>query len=440
LPNHPLKQASEPPETGYTFDIPAAPDAPALDGQAKADIAVIGAGLTGLSAALHAAEAGASVAVLEANCIGWGASGRSFAQVVPYLRHEVDVTRAALGPEAADRLIDTAARAPAVVFDLIRRHGIACDATDNGLIFAAHTPDQLAKLGRRAEFWAGRGAPVKLLDAAAVAAEVGGGSYWGGLIEGRGGTVNPLALCRGLARAAIAAGASVHEASHVRSLAREGGTWRLMTAGGAVRASAVMLCTDSYTDLLWPGLRRRMVYVRGHQIISAPLPEENWQAILPSGRPMTDTRRLISGIRKHRNRRIQMSSAISLSGWEKDPGHAAADRRLSKLFPFLGPVRWERSWSCWIGMTRDQFPRLAEAAPGLFVAYGYSGRGMALSIVMGRELARRAAEESMAEGPFPGELSKTIPLAPAAMIGVAGLLKCYRILDWVDGLRFGRGA
>ena len=215
------------PRTGYSETAPPAPAAPPLAGDADADICIVGAGFTGLSAALHAAEAGGRAVVLEANEIAWGSSGRNFGQVVPYLKHEPWTVVDRLGSEHGERLIRAAADGADLVFALIERHGMGCEAVRNGLIFAAHTPDNLAKLKRRAAFWQARGVELPVLDAQAAARAIGGGSYWGALIEPRGGTINSLAYARGLARAAVAAGAAIHAGSRVGSLERSGGGWRV---------------------------------------------------------------------------------------------------------------------------------------------------------------------------------------------------------------------
>ena len=171
------------PRTGYTETAPAAPEARPLAGDMRADVCIIGAGFTGLSAALHAAAAGAKAVVLEANAIGWGSSGRNFGQVVPYLKHEPWTVLDHLGADRGERLIRAAADGADLVFALIERHGMGCEAARNGLIFAAHTPANLEKLRRRAAFWQARGVELPVLDAQAAARAIGGGSYWGALIE-----------------------------------------------------------------------------------------------------------------------------------------------------------------------------------------------------------------------------------------------------------------
>jgi len=438
---HPLDDPSALARTSYTETAPPAPEASPLHGEARADICVLGAGFTGLSAALHAAEAGARVVVLEANEIGWGGSGRTFGQVNPYLRHEPWAMLQRFGAHG-ERLIQAAAEGADLVFDLIERHRIACFSVRNGLIFAAHTPQALARLRRRSAFWQARGAALPILDAAATAQAIGGGTYWGALLEPRGGTLNALAYARGLATAACRAGAAIKAGSRALSLARQGAEWRITTAHGTVRASQVLIGTNAYTDDLWPGLRQSLIPLRLYQFATEPVPERLRSRILPEGRALTDTRHLASGVRLHPNGCIHVSGDGALFGPERQPAYEFSSRRLLALFPELGRIDWAFHWSGWLGMTSDQIPHLHELASGVLVGLGYSGRGIALATVMGRELARAASGTSVKDLLIPGT-TMSVPVRfrfPAlARAGVRGLAAIYRMRDAMDQARYGRG-
>jgi glycine/D-amino acid oxidase-like deaminating enzyme len=434
----PLDDPGALPRTAYSDAAPPAPPAPSLAGDISVDIAVIGAGFTGLSAALHAAEAGARVAVLEAHEIGWGASGRNFGQVVPYLRHEPGHVLRRLGPDWGERLIQAAASGADLVFDLIMRHGIECQAIRNGLIFAAHKPSALLRLESRAAFWRDRGAELPMLGPAASAAAIGGGAYWGALLEPRGGVINALGYVRGLARAAIKTGATIHTRSRARGISRHGSRWRVATPTGVVATDAVLICTGAYNDDVWPGLQRTMIPVRAYQLVSRPIADNLRGGILPGGRALTDTRNLISGVRLHADGRLHVSGDGPPFGLERRPGHATSARRILSLFPQLGSVEFEQHWSGWLDMTPDQFPRLYEPAGGILAGLGYSGRGIALATIMGRELARRAMGAGPSDFLFPISDVRPIPLRWLARGVVHGLMTLYRFQDTLDAARFGR--
>jgi glycine/D-amino acid oxidase-like deaminating enzyme len=427
------------PVTAHSLTAPSAPPTTSLDGNIRADVAVIGAGITGLSAALHAASAGANVVVLESREIGWGASGRSFGQVVPYLRHDAERVMALLGPAAGEKAIAAAASGPELVFSLVERHGIICEATRRGLLFGAHTPSALNRLERRWRFWRERRVELALLDARGAAEAIGGGRYWGALLEPRGGTINSLAFARGLAAAAMKAGAMVHTFSKVRSLTRDARHWVLTSTSGTVIADRLLLCTDAYSGGLSQAIASSVVLVRGYQFVSRPLAQEAWSSVLPGGQALTDTRKLMSGVRKVPGCRLQASGGISFSGPERSQSPKSVTRRLHDTFPQIGVVEWEACWSGLMAMTLDEIPRLQNIGPGAMAAYGYSGRGLALAALFGRELARWAAGAGEKELVFPLVPASPIHSQIGARLAARGLSLLFRADDLLAHLRFGHG-
>jgi glycine/D-amino acid oxidase-like deaminating enzyme len=419
------------PRTAYTDGAAPAPDTAPLAGDVSADIAIVGGGFTGLSAALHAAQAGARVVVLEANTVGFGASGRNFGQVVPYLRQSPAHALRTFGAHWGERLIQAAAAGPDLVFDLIARHGIECHAVRNGLIFAAHKASAVRMLEDRAAFWQARGVTLPMLSRDQVAAMVGGADYPGAQLEPRGGTINSLGYARGLARAALAAGATIHTATRARALDRDGARWQLTAEAGRVTADRVLLCTNAYTDDLWPGLARTVVPARLHQLATKPLTENVRRTILPGGQAVSDTRHLASAIRLHPDGRLHMSAEGSPFG-DSPPNHERALRRLRAMFPQLGDVAVDFFWSGLIAVTPDQYPRLYEPAPGILAGNGYSGRGIALATMMGRELAKRARGAGPEELLFPISPLRPLPFPAAARAVVRGMVQLYRFQDALE--------
>jgi glycine/D-amino acid oxidase-like deaminating enzyme len=418
-----------------------APATERLDGERRADVVVVGGGYTGLSTAVHLAERGIRPLVLEARDIGWGESSRSFGQVVPYLKHPPDHLARQLGAEAAERLVDATGRGPDLVFSLIDRHRIDCSAVQKGLIFGAHSPAGLRTLETRTAFWQKRGAPVELLDARETEALTGTHYYPASSLDRRGGTINPLGYVRGLARAAIESGAMVCAHTPVTALTRAAGGWRVEALGGSVLAAAVVLATNAYTEnAVWPGLFETLIPMRAYQLVSAPLDEPARGCVLPGGQPLTDTRRLFSGVRRHADGRIHVSADGPVFDMSGEPNASKVNRRLGTIFPDLGPLRWEHRWAGWVGMTYDLNPHLHELAPGLWAALGYSGRGIALATMMGRDLAARIAGASDTPLAF-----STVPLQSSRIAGIARplvsfLLTWYRVRDALDDLRHARAA
>ena len=219
----PLHDDSRPPHTTYSAGAGPPLGLGPLAGHQRADVAIVGGGIAGCSAALHAAEAGARVVLVEANQIGWGASSRNAGHVPAATKHDPDEIIARYGAAAGQRLIDAAEQGPVVLGELIQRHGIDCEYSVPGIIMAAHTEKALSAHEKRVGYWQARGRPVELLDRRQAADMIGSDYYLGAAIDRRGGRINPLAYVRGLARAAIKAGAALHEGPRAKRLERDGG-------------------------------------------------------------------------------------------------------------------------------------------------------------------------------------------------------------------------
>lgn len=433
--NEPLLDRSAPPAV-YVHAAPAAPPAQELPASRRVQVAVIGAGFTGVSAALHLAEAGADVAVLEAKEIGWGASGRAFGQVVPYLKISEDEILRRYGAEGGLRLIDVVAAGPDLVFELIERHRIPCWGVRTGLIFAAHAPAGRRALERRAAYWNARGAPVEMLEGPSCAAAIGSHLYAVALIDRRGGHINPFAYVRGLARAAAKAGAAIYTNTLVRGIVRRDNVWLIHAGQYRLTADSVIIATNAYSTGLWPGLRESVVPVRGHGFVTAPLSDNVRHTILPGRQSLTDTRRLFSGVRVLPDGRLHASAHGPTSGPERPPDWHAVNARVLRLFPQLDRVSWEQGWSGWVAMTTDHVPRVHELAPGLFTGLGYNGRGIAAATMMGRDLAGLVGGAT--DTVFPRVPLHPLPYSGIAPLLVQGLARLYRVRDVIDEIPLGR--
>jgi len=435
----PLSDQAGPPDV-YVQGAPPPPPTQRLDGARHVAAVVIGAGFTGLSTALHLAEAGVEVAVLEAKHIGWGASGRAFGQVVPYLKPGHQAILDHYGAERGQRIVDAVAAGPDLVFELIMRHGIDCWPTRSGLIFAVHSPAGRRDLERRTRYWQQRGAPVEMLEGTRCVEAIGSLRYQAASLDRRGGNINPFAYARGLAHAAAKSGAVLHENAPVRGLARRDGRWVIDVGSAALTADAVVIATNAYTGDLWPGLCESIIPMRGHGFVSEPLSDNVRHTILPERQSLTDTRQLYSGVRVLPDGRLHASAHGPSFGAEPRADWRRVDARIRTLFPQLGAIKWQQAWTGWVAMTVDHFPRLHELAPGLYAGLGYNGRGIAAATMMGRDLAalvRGARDDATV---FP--LTKLRPMrwhriAPAL---IRGLVQVYRVRDIVDDYRLGRAA
>jgi glycine/D-amino acid oxidase-like deaminating enzyme len=403
---------------------------PPLTGDIRADVVVVGGGFTGLSTALHLAERGAKVVLLEAEEPGWGASGRNGGQVNPGLKHDPDVVERHFGEELGRRMNALAGAAPAFVFDLIRRHGIECAARQNGTLRAAVGARHAAKIRVSVEQLLRRNAPVEYVEGSALQSATGTDRYRAAMWDRRGGDLNPLSYARGLARAALRAGAAVHGGTRALGLRSAGGQWEVSTRSGTATGGTVVLATNGYTDDLWPGLRRSIVPVFGAIAATAPLPEPLAQAVMPSRAALYESGAITVYYRVDDGRRL----LIGGRGPQREIASPSALPHLvayaAKLWPGLRGIAWTHAWGGRLAMTRDQYPHVSEPAPGIVTSLGYNGRGVALATALGAQLANRILHPG---GEFDMPITRVKPIALHALwpLAVRAAIVRGRIADLV---------
>ncbi len=414
----------------YARDAPAV-TAPALAGAARAQTVIIGAGFTGLSAALHLAEAGHSVMVLDTHAPGWGASGRNGGQVNPGLKPDPDEVARDIGGARGERLVEAAWNAPDLVFSLIERHGIACDAARGGTLRAATRPADRAALRSLAAQCDARGMDTALLDAEATAARTGTQRYLGALLDRRGGQLNPLAYARGLALAAQRLGATLHGGSAARGMRRAGGGWQVDTEGGSVRADRVVIATNGYTGALLPRLRRSIVPVYSAIIASTALPEPLRRTILPGREVVYELGEITTYSRVDAGGRLLVGGRSRSRDLAGPACFGFLARHAARLWPLAAGIGWEHGWNGQLAMTTDHYPHWHEPAPGLLACLGYNGRGVAMATLLGRELARRALGLDAEALLLPASEIRPIRLHRAWPVAVAARLLYGRASDTI---------
>jgi glycine/D-amino acid oxidase-like deaminating enzyme len=408
-------------------------DWPALEGEFAVDLAIVGGGFSGLSTALHAAAKGVSVVVLEAGFIAWGATGRNAGFIVPnFARMDpVDII-AHLGPERGERLIDFAAGSADLVFDLIKRHRIDCDAQQNGWIQPAHSPAALEKLKSRAGQWAARGRPAVTLNRQEVEALTGARGYAGGWMDRSGGLLNPVAYARGLADAAENAGARIFENSRVTSIDRASGGWAVKTATGSVSAAKVLIATNAYGGALFETLRRTYFPLKVFQIATAPLPRDIRARLLPEGQGVGDTRRNLFTFRFDADNRL-ISGGMHILGAGADARVPQAIwRRLARLLdiPDLPPLAY--GWSGIAAVEPDFLPRLVDLGPDMIAGFACNARGIAMTTAMGKVLADWAQGTDPRDLPLPFAPPAPIPFHGVARYAPNMLLPWSILRDWLE--------
>lgn len=365
---------------------PPAPPTGKLLGSHRAEVLVVGGGFTGCSTALHLAKAGTDVIVLEGSEIGFGASGRNVGMVnaAPSLPPSEVLRR--LPAPFGERLLDGLASSPALVRSLVAEHGIECGIGARGIVKIAHSRAGLSGIRELVAQWRARGAAIDLLTAEEIAQTTGRAHSFGGMIDHRNFILQPLGYVRGLAAAAIAAGARIFTESRVIGLSRVGAAWVARTALGSVSAEKVLVCTGAYSTDLIPGMVSSYTPIGCFLVATTPLSEDMRRFALPERDiSFIDSQRALHSARYDDSQRL----IVGALGWL--PGGRSAEswarRTLRGFFPKLPDVQFDFAWTGNIDLTDDHLPWLARPQANLFAIGGFNGRGIGAGTYWGGVLS-----------------------------------------------------
>lgn len=324
---------------------------------------------------------------------------------------------AQLGKTAGARLSQILGAAPRQVFDLIDRHGIACEPQRTGTLHCAHAPVGMQDLRTRHAQLVAIGAPVQLIDREETCARTGSPGLHGALFDPRAGTVQPYAYARGLARAAAGLGARLFEDSPALTAHHDGGLWHVSTPQGRVQAKALIQATDAYPRQVQGVARPAMVPVHYFQAATAPLSPDQLAQILPGREGCWDTAMAMSSWRLDQGGRL----ILGAMGNPDQPAGAIHTawlaRKLARLFPSLAGVPLGPVWKGRIGMTTEHLPKILSAGPSALMAFGYSGRGIGPGTVFGAAMARSLLGGTREDLP--------VPVSPGHALPFAGLRGVY---------------
>lgn len=369
----------------------APPDRPSLRGEVRADVVVVGGGISGCSAALHLAERGYRVALVEANTVGYGASGRSGGQTIFGLAVGQDELIAQLGPKDARRLFDFSIEALDLTQALIKRYAIACDYHPNHLHVAVkprHVRELYKWVYELQDEYDYRS--VSFLDRAALSAHIKSERYLAGLLDTRSGHLHPLKYTQGLARAAESKGVQIFE--HSRALKYSGGAAagdevRLETAAGVLRCKYLVLCGNAYLGPVAPALARRILGVGTYVIATAPLAPERAAALLPGNAAVADINWILDYFRLSADQRLLFGGRVSYSAIEPPRLADSMQRRMVNVFPSLQDTRVDYAWGGLLDITMSRAPDFGRLAPNVFYLQGFAGHGMTLTAMAGKLIA-----------------------------------------------------
>lgn len=367
---------------------------PPLEGEVRADVCVVGGGITGCSAALELAERGYSVVLLEAGVIGYGASGRSGGQILPGLGTDMATVEKALGRERARDIWQLSREAVRLTAERVERHAIPCDL-QWGYLHAAVKPRHVRELAEHRERMARDYDyhDLEMLEGDALRERVVTDAYPAALHESAAGHLHPLNYTLGLARAARDAGVVIHEQSAAVAIER-GQPASVRTAAGRVTADFVVLGTNAYQAGLVPEMGGRVMRAANYMIATAPLSEDQAAQVLPHNDALSDANFVLDYYRLSGDRRLIYGGEVSYDGREPKGIQERMDAKIARLFPVLEGISIDYRWGGDVAITLNRAPDFGRLGGNIYYAQGYSGHGMALAGLAGRLMAEAIAGQA----------------------------------------------
>ena len=402
----------------------------------RVDVAIIGAGFTGLSAARSLARGGASVAVLESQTVGWGASSRNGGMVLTGLKLPAGTLIARYGKELTARMYTASLESIDFVEKLVREENIACDFSRCGHLEVACKPKHFDDFRRSAEIIARDfGHQQRLIPKEQLRSEIGSGIYHGGLVDDSSAGVNPARYVAGLSRAAERAGAAMFEHSQVDEIQREGAQgWKIATARGTLRAQNVFVATSGYTSRVTPALQKRIIPIGSYIIVTEILPEKLAAELSPRNRMVYDSKNYLYYYRLTPDRRILFGGRAAFFPETSSTIRRSADilrRGMLSVYPQLREAKIEYVWGGTLDFAFDIMPHAGQL-DGLHFSLGYAGHGVGMSTYLGDKIAQSIlcgrCENPFAATPFRGAPFGLYNGRPW-FLPLAGLW--YKLLDWL---------
>jgi gamma-glutamylputrescine oxidase len=381
----------------------------ALGESIRADVCVVGGGFTGLSAALNLAERGYKVALIEANRVGWGASGRNGGQINTGLRKSPVELIAKFGQARAKALFDLSEEARSIIGERVEKHNIACDLRTGTMLLASKPGDtawmqeELACLESEMQYTS-----AKFRDRQAIRSEIASDLYYGGIVDSGGGHLHPLNYALGLAEAARQAGVQIFEATSATKIEEAGGKVTVTTPNGKIAADYAVLGCNAYLGGLEPRIAGKMMPIANFVIATEPMPEAEAHALIPSGACACDTKFVVSYYRVTADNRMLFGGGEQYSTQPPADIPAFVKPYMLRVFPQLAAKRIDYGWGGMLAITMSRLPHLGRIGR-IFYAHGYSGQGVATTGIAGKLIAEAMAGTAERFDVFAGIPHRTFP-------------------------------
>jgi glycine/D-amino acid oxidase-like deaminating enzyme len=436
-------------EKTFWLDTVTIPTPVARDFPQQVDVTIIGAGFTGLSAARTLAKSGASIAVFDAQTIGWGASSRNGGMVLTGLKLPARTLIARYGKEATARMYAASLESIDFVEDLVREENIACNFSRCGHLEVACKPKHFDDFRRSAEETARHfNHRQRLIPKDQLQSEIGSAIYHGGLVDESSAGVNPARLVAGLASAAERAGAAIFERAHVDEIQREGARgWKIATQRGTLRSQSVIVATSGYTSRVTPALQKKIIPIGSYIIVTEVLAENLAAEVSPRNRMIFDSKNYLYYYRLTPDRRMLFGGRAAFFPETSSTIKRSAEilrRGMLTVYPQLRDAKIEYVWGGTLDFAFDIMPHAGQL-DGLHFSLGYAGHGVAMSTYLGDKIAQSILRQrnnepahSMLQGRTENPFAQIpFPNAPLGIyngrpwfLPLAGAW--YKLLDWIS--------
>jgi glycine/D-amino acid oxidase-like deaminating enzyme len=428
-------------ESNYWLSTVAMPPGTPGELPAKVDVAVLGAGFTGLSAARMLARRGAKVAVLEANTIGWGASSRNGGMVLTGLKLSSETLSKKYGIDLTRRMYEASVRSIDLVGQIVREENIDCNFSRAGYLEVACKQSHFDDYARSRDFIAKEmNHERRIIPRNQLSTEIGSTIYYGGMLDETSAAVNPARYVAGLATAALKAGATICENARVVSIGRSSqngaGGFEVKTGRGTIRTRDVLVATSGYTSSATPALKKKVIPIGSFIIVTEPLSGSLAGELSPRNRMISDSKHYLHYYRLTPDNRMLFGGRAAFFPETKNTVRRSAEilrRDLVRVFPQLRETKIEHAWGGTLDFCFDTMPHCGQI-DGLYYALGYAGHGVAMATYCGTKVAEKISGSSSDEIPF-----AAIPF-PGAPLGLyngrpwflpfAGAY--YKVLDWIS--------
>ena len=409
----------------YASSAHAAPGRPALPGSLDCDVCVIGAGIAGCSTALHLADRGLAVVLLEEHRVGWGASGRSGAQALYGVAAGQAKLVRLIGASAARTVWDVSIEGLALMRELIARFSIRCDWTAGHLAVAVkerHVRELEAELHELRDRYGY--SSVRYVAREELRAMVASDRYLGALHDTNSGHLHPLNYTLGLAAAAEGLGARIFEGTRATDFAANGSQVRVRTAAGEVRARYLALCGNVYLGATAPPLASKIMAVATYIVATEPLGAERARQLIANNAAVSDMNWVLDYFRRSADHRLLFGGRVNYSGLTSFDAPSATRARMLRVFPQLQDVRIEYAWGGDVDITLNRAPHFGRLAPNVYFLQGFSGHGVALTGIAGKLVAEAISGTAgrfdvfarIPHGKFPGGAALRRPALVLAML------------------------